>query len=286
MKLIAIDLDGTLLSDKGTISMKNREMIRLVQDQGHVVSIASGRSLHDTIEILKDAEIQCPIIAGNGAIVYQKGEILQNLYLPAEIIKEMMDMLEEMGLYFELYTNQGVYIEEKGRDILTKEARRIHEKNDDFPREKAKHMIDLQFQQKGFVSVKEYRTLDYAPLEIYKVFVLSFDHEKLSKLSNLLQHRKDISLTTSGKEKLEIGNPGTSKGNALQFLANHLTIPLENTVAIGDNVNDLSMFHAAGTSIAMENAEETVKKQAAYVTKRYDEDGVAYGLERYIAIGL
>ncbi|RKQ35829.1 Cof-type HAD-IIB family hydrolase [Oceanobacillus halophilus] len=282
MKLIAIDLDGTLLSSDGRISNRNREVIRNIQRQGHIVSIASGRSLHDTIGILQEAKLQCPIIAGNGAIVYYKGKILQNLSMPDEMIKEMITKAEEMNLYFELYTNNGVYIEDQGKSFLKKEAKRMHEKLDDFPRDKAETMITIQFQQKGFVSVPSYHSLDYASLEIYKVFVLSFDKEKLTKLEAALTNRKDISITTSGKEKLEIGHPETSKGNALKYLASYLVIPLKDTVVMGDNLNDLSMFQVAGKSIAMGNAVDEVKEKASFVTKHHDEDGVAYGLEKFV----
>ncbi|MFD1848834.1 Cof-type HAD-IIB family hydrolase [Oceanobacillus bengalensis] len=280
MKLIAIDLDGTLLTNEGKISENNRKAIHKAQNQGDIVTIASGRSLHDTIQILAEAKLECPIIAGNGAIIYESGTILQNHFLPANIVKEMIEKIEAIGLYYELYTNKGVFTSDNGKALLTTEAQRLHDQYDDFPREKATHMIDMQFTQKGLVYVKSYHDLDYAALEVYKVFVLSFDQKRLSELDSLLKERSDISLTTSANEKLEIGHPLTSKGNALEFFAKHLEVPLENIVAIGDNLNDLSMFDIAGFRIAMGNAEDVVKEKADFVTKAYDEDGVAYGLQQ------
>lgn len=89
-------------------------------------------------------------------------------------------------------------------------------------------------------------------------------------------------MTTSGHTKLEIAHADASKGHALQFMAGHLNIPMENTVAIGDNFNDLSMFEAAGISIAMGNAEEQVKARSTYVTKTHNENSVAHALRTYI----
>ncbi|WP_337019636.1 HAD family hydrolase [Oceanobacillus massiliensis] len=282
MKLIAIDLDGTLLSEDGTISNENRKAIREKQSRGDIVVISSGRSLHDTKQILLDAELVCPIITGNGAVAFYSDEILQNLFLEAELIQELIETVESYGLYYELYTNKGVYVEENGRELLDKEIQKISKLDAAFEVEAANRIVEIQYEQNGITFVSNYKELDYRPLEIYKVFVLSFDLEALAKLRDHLADRKDISLTTSGAQKLEIGNPRSSKGNALQFIAEHFAVPLKNTVAIGDNLNDLSMFEKAGTSIAMENAEETVKERATYVTKDHNDDGVAYGLREYV----
>lgn len=112
-----------------------------------------------------------------------------------------------------------------------------------------------------------------------KLIAIDMDVEKLWAI---LTRRKDISLTTSGTEKLELGSPLASKGNTLKFMAKHFRIPLEETVAIGDNLNNFTMFENAGMSIAMGNAEDIVKKQATYITKDHDDDGVAYCLRKWV----
>ncbi|AXI10263.1 Cof-type HAD-IIB family hydrolase [Oceanobacillus sp. 143] len=282
MNLIAIDLDGTLLAEDGSITEENTKAVRDVQQAGNIVIISSGRSLHDTKQILLDAELECPIITGNGAIVFHNEEILQNLYLEPELIKELIEIVEENGLYFEIYTNQGVYVEEAGRNILEQEVQQLQNGDADFAAVVANKIIDIQFKQNGLTYVLNYHDVDYEPLEVYKIFVLSFNQQGLSKLKDRLTSRKDISLTTSGVQKLEIGNLDASKGNALTFIANYFDVDLEDTVAIGDNLNDLSMFEVAGMSIAMGNAEEIVKKQATHVTKSCEEDGVAYGLREFV----
>ncbi|WP_087972313.1 Cof-type HAD-IIB family hydrolase [Oceanobacillus rekensis] len=283
MKLIAIDLDGTLLSEDGSISNENRDAILKVQGRGDIIVISSGRSLHDTKQILQDAMLDCPIITGNGAVAFDSDKILQNLYLEPEVIGELMDILDGDKLYYELYTNKGVYVEEGGRELLNKEIKRLHGLDADLEVEAANRIVEIQYEQNGLTFVPNYRSIDYKPLEVYKIFILSFDKEKLLKLRGNLQERKDISITTSGQQKLEIGNRESSKGNALQFIANHFGVPIENTVAIGDNLNDLSMFNVAGISIAMGNAEEVVKEQATFITTNCSEGGVAYGLRQYIS---
>ncbi|MFC4618673.1 Cof-type HAD-IIB family hydrolase [Camelliibacillus cellulosilyticus] len=282
MKLIAIDLDGTLLSKQGTISKENIAAIHDAQRQGQIVAICSGRSLHDTKNILQNAGIECPIITGNGAIAYHGKECLQKLILPPQVMDELLPMLEEKGLYFELYTNQGIHLLKNGKAQLEEEIHRLKANDSSFPVEWATKEKDIQFGQYGLHFINDYRHLNMTEMDVYKIFILSFDRKKLQQLETLLGERQDLSITSSGWYKLEVAHPKASKGNALTLMAKHLNIPLKNTVAIGDNLNDLSMFRIAGMSIAMGNALEEVKAHSTYTTKNYHEDGVAYALRHYI----
>ncbi|WP_018659997.1 Cof-type HAD-IIB family hydrolase [Heyndrickxia acidiproducens] len=282
MKLIAIDFDGTLLADNGTISEENAKVIRAMQRQGDIVAACSGRSLHDTQHILKKAGLACPVITGNGAIAYHSNQCIQKLLLPDKVMDEILPELEAQGYYYELYTNQGVYVLQKGRERLQTEIDSLHEKDETFSVDWAAGQMELQFQQYGIHYFHHYSELDLPHLEIYKIFVLSFSPERLKQLRSRLSGRQDLSMTTSGRAKLEIAHAEVSKGNALTFMARHLNIPLKDTIAIGDNFNDLSMFKAAAVSIAMGNAEEEVKKQSTYVTKTNNENGVACALRKYV----
>lgn len=152
----------------------------------------------------------------------------------------------------------------------------------DFSLEQITTEIEIQYNQYGLQYFTDFQNIEFTELEVYKLFVLTFDMNKMVNLQGKLMGREDISLTNSGKAKLEIGHPETSKGNALLFFADYLGISIKETVTIGDNLNDLSMFEIAGTSIAMENAEEAVKKQSTYITTHHDENGVAEALRKYV----
>lgn len=282
MKLVAIDLDGTLLSIDSTISGENVKAINEAQEQGHVITIATGRSLHDTKRILQNAGLECPMITGNGAVVFHEGNSLKNLVIPAIVLTEMQELLEKNHFYFEIYTNKGVFILQEGRDLLYKEIEGNQLKAIDFSLEQITTEIEIQYNQYGLQYFTDFQNIEFTELEVYKLFVLTFDMNKMVNLQGKLMGREDISLTTSGKSKLEIGHPETSKGNALLFFADYLGISIKETVTIGDNLNDLSMFEIAGTSIAMENAEEAVKKQSTYITTHHDENGVAEALRKYV----
>lgn len=282
VKLVAFDLDGTLLSEEGTISRENRAAVLEAQSGGIKVVISSGRSLHDTQEILKKAEIEATILSGNGAIAFDTGGILKSLVMPGPVVEEIFSLLKADGHYFELYTKDGVTVEKNGKTQLQDEIQRLKAGDASFPVDWATRSIEIQYEQQGLKFVERYEDLNFTEAGIYKIFVFSFDREKLDTFRKKINNRTDISITTSGSAKLEIAHPEANKGAALEFIAAHFGIPMEETAAIGDNLNDLSMFKVAGISIAMGNAEEEVKKHSTYITRDCEEDGVAYGIRKYL----
>ncbi|WP_010531689.1 Cof-type HAD-IIB family hydrolase [Lentibacillus jeotgali] len=279
MKLIAIDLDGTLLSDDGNISQENKDAIYEAQKSGHIIVISSGRSLHDTRELLKQAEIDCPFITGNGGMTYYSGEVLQQFILPLKTLGKITRSIEKYNLHYEIYTNQGILISEKRTHILYDEIEQLNQQSE---REHAAGMVSTQYSQHGIVYVPDFHTVDFAESNPYKVFVLSFKPDALEQLHRELSRMKDVSLTAGSREKLEIAHGNASKGNGLKSIAAYFKVPLEDTVAIGDNLNDISMFKTAATGIAMENAEQEVQKCANFITKHHNDSGVAYALREYV----
>lgn len=276
MRLIAIDLDGTLLSTDGSISKENVSAIQSVQKKGDIVTICSGRSLHDTKGILIEADLECPMITGNGAVIYYKNSYLQNSFISDLEVKELINDIRTLDLYTELYTNEGIYLEVSARKTLEKEVEQLQENTPNFSIERAQYMIETQFRQKGLKFVDNCHDFDFGPLQVNKVFLMSFDESKLLNFRKLVAKRKrELSLIVSDLEKLEIGNSNVSKGNGLVFLADYLGVPMKETIVIGDNLNDLSMFEVAGMKVAMANAVEVLKRKADFVTGHHNKSGVA-----------
>ncbi len=282
LKLIAIDLDGTLLSENGTISEANKDAILEVQKQGDIVAISSGRSLPDVEAILRPTGIDCPIMTGNGAVSYYKGQEIQRFQIPTDVVKGVVAILEDSEVHYELYTAQGIFNGLGGRELLQKEIEQLAEGLSGWAGEMLSNYLDHKYDLNETLSMTANQTPDIAHLNVYKLLVLSLDDSKLNQLREAFTGREDLYLTSSGSMNLELGHPDAGKGSALQFMANYLDIPLENTVAIGDNYNDVTMFEIAGTSIAMGNAEEQLKEMSTHVTKHHNEDGVAHALRTFI----
>lgn len=281
MKLIAIDMDGTLLSSDGTISNVNRDAIKEVQKEGNLVTICSGRSILDILEILQKSNIEASVIGGNGAVIYHK-QYLKMLSLSLNLLYELIDMVESEGLYYEIYTNRGIVVQESNKDILYREVEEVLAYDYTTNHQYYEHKIGIQFNQHHLMNVPSIKDLDFLVLQPYKIYAFSFIKEKRDRFQAAIKSRKDISITTGGTETIEIGHPEASKGFGLAYLANYFCIPLEKTIAIGDNLNDISMFQISGVSVAMGNAIEEVKQKAMYVTTNCDEDGVANALQKYI----
>ncbi len=124
--------------------------------------------------------------------------------------------------------------------------------------------------------------IDRKELTILKFLNVALDPEQKKRLQQSLESIQDIHIASSSPFNLEVTHIDGHKGNGLIRMARHFGIPLEDTVAIGDEMNDIPMFNVAGLAIAMGNAEEEVKKHSDMVTLTNDENGVAYAIEKYV----
>lgn len=282
MKLIAIDLDGTLLSRSGVISEANQQAVRRRQEMGDLVTFCSGRSIHDMEELSKRNQLTCPMLSGNGAIAFYENERIYYHAMPGEVVRELWEITRSHGAYVEFYTNKGVRVLRSGADLLMHELAEVLPHDQSFTREWAKREIEIQNEQFGLTYMDSMEDIDFDRDEVYKVFIYSFDRQKLHRLRKLFEPRDDILITAGGWTKIEIGHPKASKGQALKQLADHYGVAAEEIVAIGDNLNDISMFQVAETRIAMGNAVDALKDISTHITKDVEEDGVAYALENYL----
>ncbi|MEI3598681.1 MULTISPECIES: Cof-type HAD-IIB family hydrolase [unclassified Oceanobacillus] len=282
MKLIAIDLDGTMLSTNGKINVATRKAVREAQAQGNEIVLASGREFHDIRGILEESDLNCPIISSNGALIYSSDQVIQNITLSSDIVKELVHFSEQENLYYEVYTNEGIYIEKNRIEKLYNEISYLSNSDMEFDKVMAIHMVNTQKEQKSLISVPELKELNYDNFEINKFFILSFDLNKHTMIYKKYNGREGIKIITSDIQKFEFASSGVSKGNALQKYAQLLSIPRENIIAIGDNLNDLSMFKVSGFSIAMGNAVSKIKKHADSITDSCDNDGVAKAIQRHV----
>jgi len=282
MKLIAIDLDGTLLATDHSISEENKAAIKKAQAANHMVVISTGRALHDTQHILKKAGLQCPIMTGNGSISYHDKKIIRRLEIPAHSLKEIVTVLDNHSLYYEIYGSEGLYFLANGRQILTAEVEYLQQCDPTFSTEFGSYIIERQHQQKGWTYLKSKDTQYLTDLQVYKIYCYSFNKQMIQKAQARLAQNTDFSIIISEKNSFEVVNKEANKGAALLHLAQHLNISPEQIVAIGDNYNDLAMFKVAKVSIAMGNADEEIKNQCTTTTYTNDEHGVAHGIEQYI----
>ncbi|QKS71014.1 HAD family phosphatase [Paenalkalicoccus suaedae] len=281
IKLIATDMDGTLLNKKRQISARTIEAIREAQAQGIIVAACTGRDFFEAEAPIREANLTMPIIGVNGADVrLEDGTMVERKIIAPELFKKIRDVLEAHDVYYEVYTSKGAFTKdvERGIDIIVDVLMSIEEvPSEEYARAYAKE----RFHQGGVKLVDNYETLiETDPL--LKLLAFSKDDgARLAVREKLSQY--DLELSASAKDNIEITHKSASKGIGLTTLAHYVGVDMEETMAIGDNENDISMLRAAKVGVAMANADASIQAHANWVTKTNHEDGVAFAIEQVLA---
>jgi Cof subfamily protein (haloacid dehalogenase superfamily) len=278
VKLIALDLDGTLLNEENQISKTNLESIKFAQSNGIEVVIATGRAYFDVQAILKSTDIIKPwIIGANGATIHQpNGELFHSVPINRDDALSILSWLEQEDFYYEVFSNHSILTPQNGRELLAIEMDRVKSANPGVNAEQLKYAAEKQFSQTGFSYIKSYKDLLGTDMDFYNILAFSFDEKKLCEGWEKFEHLKDLTIVTSAKHNFELEHRNASKGIALKILANKLNINLSETAAVGDSYNDLSMLRIVGKSAAMGNAHKEIKDSCHEITLSNVDNGVAH----------
>ncbi|HDX9578648.1 TPA: HAD family phosphatase [Bacillus pseudomycoides] len=282
MKLIALDMDGTLLSSNLEISNENLEAIRDAEKAGHIVMICSGRAKEDILKLLEQYQLSLPLGASNGAVVYADGKVIHSRTLNREKVYEIAKQLEAEKFPYKLYTNKGVYAPDNWKEQVTKSFQ-LNKESLDITIEEIERITENQLKANlitTFQSIED--VISDSTIEISKFFILTFNTDNRTQLLQSLEKDEAVMVTASAPTNLEIMDKHGHKGTGLQEMAKYFHIPLQDTIAIGDNFNDVPMLEVAGLSIAMGNAEDDVKQLCDIVTTTNDENGVANAIWQHI----
>ncbi len=276
IKCIATDMDGTLLNSVQQISPENKEAILKAQAQGVEIVVATGRSYQEATYVLAEAGLTCPVICVNGAEVRSKeGDVLSANPFDKPLAREAAARLIEKDVYFEVYTNQGAFTvdPDKAVSILVDI---IVSANPDVNQAEIIEAAGARIRDGLIHTIEDYELLFAGEeYQIYKLLAFSFDSERLEAANQLLAEIEELAISTSGHENLEITHRNAQKGIALESFVTARGIDLAETMAIGDNYNDVSMFEKAGRSVAMGNAGYEIKSLCDVITDTNEESGVA-----------
>jgi Cof subfamily protein (haloacid dehalogenase superfamily) len=275
IKCIATDMDGTLLNSQQMISEGNRTAIKKAQEKGIEVVIATGRSYREAQTVLAEADLQCPIICVNGAEVRTKeGEIIQTNELSVKQSLDIHEILQHSHIYYEVFTNKGIYSDhyEKGVQTLMDYFQTA---SPDMSEEQIRENAKKRFSNGHIQIVENYEhIIESSDQLVYKFLVFSKDPSELMRVKEKLEVLPEISISSSGSNNLEVTHVKAQKGIALAWYTERMGISMQETMAIGDNLNDVSMFQRVGRSVAMGNGHPDIKKICSHVTAVNDEDGV------------
>ncbi|SDX32136.1 hypothetical protein SAMN05444487_11424 [Marininema mesophilum] len=281
MKVIAIDLDGTLLSEELFIHKGDVGAIIQAQRKGYIVAIATGRALFDADNISNRYMLDCPIIASNGAQICIERKKIHEQFINQRIIQPIIQWMNDEKVYYQIYLPDKIVVSDQGTLHLEKQ---LHDKGSQDPRfdkDAFWESIKAQIYQYGLQKVNgTIQPGDYD--SIIKLMIVSPDIGKLRKTKEYFNQLDGCVVSSSGSFNLEIMSSGVDKGIALNKLCEYYGTTVQNTAVIGDNLNDMPMFKVAGMGIAMGNADEELIKIADFKTLSNKECGVAYAFKEYI----
>lgn len=262
-KLLAIDMDDTLLNDELEISPENHDALRYAQEKGVKIVLCTGRTLESVrkyIDFIDGYLYDDYVIVFNGSIITTaKGDIIFRKVIGKDILADLIDISRSENIDIQIYDDQNIYSE--GYTERTKDYER-------FSGVKIKILDDLKVKDMSI-----------------KVLYNSCDTDKLDKVRKRIEEKfgEKVFVFYSKSNYLEVLSNEGNKGIALRYLAEYLKIDNNEVMAIGDSENDTYMIQYAGLGICMKNGRESVKQYADYITHHTNnENGVAEAIRKFI----
>ncbi|MDD4080251.1 MAG: Cof-type HAD-IIB family hydrolase [Eubacteriales bacterium] len=268
VRLIAADMDGTLLNEHSQVSPRTAYAIQQARAKGIHFAASTGRFPDDASMVMLDAGIDGPIISLNGCVISDKplGSVLTEHLMTKETAQCAVDVLEDLGEGYFIFARDAVYSRYK--------KTRHHSETDFIDRKEIKDRVKYYYGREA--------CLDAVNHPIYKFYVYrSESGHSLAEISDALDCVPQYSLTQSSINNIEIMPANISKGTGLRDLAERLNIRPEHILALGDQLNDVPMLEYAGISVAMGNAAQAAKDAAIHLTASNMDDGVAEAIHRF-----
>lgn len=288
-KMIAIDLDGTLLNSFGEITPKTKDVLRKAIEKGIKVVLASGRPVSAIENIANEIGSKEYLISGNGALVYdmRENKVVYDKFLTKEQVLEIVDICEENSIYCNVYTETEVIAKSLNYNVLF-----YHKENAKKPAGKRtsinivsnlkKYIEDLDESEKFLkMTVCDPNRLIFNGIIRKLRNINSIDVLDVSHMS-----RKTIKDGTEDVQieyfYTEITNKNVNKWSAIEYLLEKENIKPEEVMAIGDNVNDKEMIENAGLGVVMGNSSPQMKELADIVVSDNNSDGIVEAVEEFI----
>lgn len=271
IRLIAFDLDGTLLKNDKTISERTMKTLQRAVDQGIYLVPATGRIYEGIPEFIRELPFIRYVITVNGAEVYDAVEkkSLHQAELTLEESRKIFAYGTDLDAICGCYQDGKGWMEEADMERL-----RPYCHND----------VQLGMLKKFYRPMKHMRTevlLKKPSMQKIQYFFREIP-ERDRRLQEAKKEFPDLEISTSLPNNMEINSAKANKGLGLEFLCKYLGIPIEESMAFGDGTNDLAILKKAGRGVAMANAAPEVLKAAGYRTLSNEEDGVAVEIEKYL----
>ncbi|MGV3488039.1 MAG: HAD family hydrolase [Tuberibacillus sp.] len=261
-RLLALDIDGTLLKSNNRLDRETKEAIRFAQEKGVVVTLVSERHFHSAAKVAKALKLKHPIVAHNGAFV--SANIDSPLYtskISHGVLLQLVEFLETYHCRIRLsHEKMSVANRPRQQNLLAKVTIGVSEPLF-YPVTYVQRLSDYLRESDDEATDVEVTLNPEHSEEIYE---------------SLLDYFPSVQVEKKNNEEFVIRKKGTSKFDGLEYLASRLNIPLSQIVAVGDSFDDLEMIEKCGLGVAMKNAPKRVREAAKWVTRSNNMNGVAY----------
>lgn len=265
-KMIVSDLDGTLLNKQKTISEENIYYINKAIEKGVIFAIATGRIFRSAIHYSKVLNSRIEIASCNGAYTVDRfGNLLISERLSQEAIIKIDSIAKKYDQFFYFYNTNNIYTRYMENSKI--------DPSKFYP------------QSKDPIKLTKYQSINSLvenDIPIYKSLFVCPKEDVLDKVHEEFEKIKDITITSSSSNNIEINKNTINKGLAVEKLAKKYKINLEEVIAVGDNRNDISMIERVGLGIAMGNSNEDIKNLANYVSETNEEDAIANIIKEFV----
>lgn len=284
IKVIASDMDGTLLNNQHRFSEKTIQSIQKACEKGIRFMVVTGRNFVSAMQALEGTGLVCDYIVSSGAeIRNQQKQVQMSIALSFEECEFLYEKLKKypIAIMFcsELLNYMLGTFEEADSGILNY-IKYFYDTKD--WEELKKSELYRQMWEKTKV-LPDYEALKKNNVPISKMFLVSDHVDMLQEIKNELEKNEKLAVSSSFKNNLEVTDVKAQKGPILKQYIENLGYTMDEVMVLGDSLNDLSMIEMDfGATIAMENADEEIKKASKYITKSNEEDGVAYVIDEML----
>lgn len=286
IKVVMVDLDGTLLTPEKKITEKTVETIKRFQEKGGLFVVNTGRSYSTASKIVKEAGIKCDYICLSGAGIYDDlGKCIKCDYMTEEEISIVQEIEKKYGLKINYLTSNGEFSE------CSKEwAEQYYLQEEITAAEKLGKTIDTEKvleKYRGILNHIKYSS-DICEImnpenHIFKMVVMSMDANSIAKAKEELAKHLKFKVAMTSMTSMEVNSIRADKGNAAIDYIKSKGMQMDEVMAIGDSENDYAMLELPfGKTVAMENAEPEIKEICTDITKSNLEDGVAFAIEKMV----
>lgn len=284
IKVIASDMDGTLLGEDHKIAPETLSAIKEACDAGIRFMICTGRNFPGAMNELEGADLTCDYIVGSGAEVRDpRQQVVRSTAISPRLCREIYETVRKYPISVTFCTDGDDYrigTEEEVEESLIRQIQAFHLNQ---CRDEIRDTELYQRMKRNTRVISGIEELEKAGLPVYKLFLFSGDLEMLDKIRRELEKNQEIAVSSSFENNLEITDVKAQKGPVLKEYIESLGYTMDEVMALGDSLNDYSMLSMDfGATVAMENAVPEIRRVAKYTTRSNVEFGVAYAIRELL----